>query len=115
MEKQAMRQPDGRFGVGNNVGGRPLGARAQLGEEFCRVLYEDFMEHGPQAIAAFREKDPSGYARGIIALMPKALTVSSEDLKLCVIDMTGIDDDDNSLEQPSLAGPLDDEVSDNYS
>jgi len=45
-------------------------------------LADDFYLHGSEAITAAREKDPMGYVRAMISLLPKevALTRPLEDL-----------------------------------
>jgi hypothetical protein len=38
-----------------NPAGRPKGSRNKLGEAFVNDLYNDYLQHGPEVIAAVRE------------------------------------------------------------
>ena len=52
-------------------GGRPKGSRNKLTEDFLSVLYDDFTEHGKDALTAMRQGKPSEYIKAIVQLVPK--------------------------------------------
>lgn len=54
--------------------GRPQGSRNKLAEKFLTVLYDDFNEHGEEAIQRVRENDPSTYVRTVASVIPKEIT-----------------------------------------
>ena len=72
----ADRDGKGRFLAGNNGGGRPKGSRNKLATEFFDALYEDWKEHGVDAVAATRENEPATYVRVVASLMPKETEVT---------------------------------------
>lgn len=61
--------------------GRPKGARSKLGEAFLADLYQDWLEHGTDAIAQVREKRPWDYLKVIASLMPRDLHVGANELE----------------------------------
>ena len=65
-----------------NPGGKPKGARNRIQGAFLNALADDFDNHGKRAIEDAREKDPMGYVKAIVALMPKQFeqTTPMEDL-----------------------------------
>lgn len=70
-------------GQSGNPAGRPKGARSKLGEAFLENLLNDWSEHGVQAIADMRTKNPTDYCKVVASILPKeiAVTVSEyEDL-----------------------------------
>jgi hypothetical protein len=60
-----------RFAPGNRLGGRPLGARARLGEKFQQALADDFERHGDAVIKIVRSEDPSTYLGIVAKLQPR--------------------------------------------
>ena len=67
--------PRHRFEPGNNFGkGRPPGSRNKLAEKFLTVLFNDFNEHGKDAIQRVRVSDPSTYVRTVASVIPKEIT-----------------------------------------
>ncbi len=69
-------------GETRNPGGKPKAARNRIQGAFLNALADDFDTHGKQAIVNCREKDPMGYVKAIVALMPKQFEQSTpmEDL-----------------------------------
>jgi uncharacterized protein DUF5681 len=69
-------------GQSGNPAGRPKGTRNKLQADLIDALADDFYLHGEEAITAAREKDPMGYVKAMISLLPKevALTRPLEDL-----------------------------------
>jgi hypothetical protein len=67
---QLGRDQRGRFLTGNTGGGRPKGSRNKLGEEFVNALYDDWRQHGAEALARVREQRPDAYVRIVAALLP---------------------------------------------
>jgi hypothetical protein len=74
----AQRDAQGRFLTGNNGGGRTKGARNKLSEVFLSAVTADFAEHGAQALADLRTKDPESYLRLVGALVPREHIVEWE-------------------------------------
>lgn len=58
-------------GVSANPAGRPKGSRSKLQEAVIKALYEDFTQHGVEAIVKVREKKPEVYLACCVALLPK--------------------------------------------
>ena len=71
-----------KTGETGNPAGKPKAARNRIQGAFLGALADDFEEHGKQAIVNAREKDPMGYVKAIVALMPKQFEQSTpmEDL-----------------------------------
>lgn len=76
MSKAAVstaKKPRGRpFKAGNsaNPAGRPKGSRNKLSESFISALFDDFEEHGVQAIQAMRTEKPNEYVKVVASLIP---------------------------------------------
>ncbi len=60
-------------GQSGNPAGRPKGARSKLCEDFLRDFHDDWKEHGKEAIAAAREKDPVAYMNIAAKILPKEI------------------------------------------
>jgi len=71
-----------KSGETGNPGGKPKATRNRLQGAFLSALADDFDAHGRQAIVNCREKDPMGYVKAVVALMPKQFEQSTpmEDL-----------------------------------
>lgn len=75
----SQRDNKGRFLPGNSGnGGRPKGARNRLTSLVLTALVEDFTEHGADAVAKLREKDPAAYLDTVINLIPRPLILQHE-------------------------------------
>jgi hypothetical protein len=71
------RNEKGQFILGSiGIGGRPVGARNKLGEDFIRALHESFQEHGPETIEAVRVEKPDQYLKVIASLLPKDVNLN---------------------------------------
>lgn len=62
-----------QFKAGNP--GRPKGSRNKLGEAFIEALYDDFREHGIEAIKACRALAPDTYLRVLSSILPKEVAI----------------------------------------
>ena len=51
--------------------GRPKGSRSKLQEAVIRALYEDFSQHGADAIEKVRQRKPGVYLMACVSLLPK--------------------------------------------
>jgi hypothetical protein len=60
-----------KAGQSGNPGGKPKNVRNRLQTKFLEALADDFDKHGVKAIKDARDKDPVGYIKAIVALMPK--------------------------------------------
>jgi hypothetical protein len=70
----------GKFARGNKLsrnGGRPLGSRVKLGENFLSELAADFKKHGKQAIQKLREEDNTAYVRVVASVLQSRSEASS--------------------------------------
>jgi 16S rRNA C967 or C1407 C5-methylase (RsmB/RsmF family) len=81
LERRAAstRDTNGRFLTGNIGGGRPKGSRNRLSDVLLSVVVDDFAEHGAEAIAQLRQKDPATYLRLVASLVPRELIVAREE------------------------------------
>lgn len=71
MGSLANLRPPWQPGQSGNPAGRPKGSRHKLEEAFLADLSADWNDHGPEAIAEAREKDPVGYVKVVASLLPK--------------------------------------------
>ena len=71
-KKQQIGKPF-KPGQSGNPKGRPKGSRNRLSEDFVKALAADFKEHGEDAIADTRKKDPGVYLRVITSILPKEI------------------------------------------
>lgn len=72
----------GRFLPGNNGGGgRPLGSRNKLGEDFIAALHADFQDNGAAVIQTVRTEKPDQYLKVIAAVIPKEFHVRDVSLE----------------------------------
>ena len=77
----SQRDDKGRFLPGNSGnGGRPKGSRNRLTSMVLSTLAADFDEHGADAVAKLREKDPAAYLQMAINLIPRQLIAQQETL-----------------------------------
>jgi len=77
----SQRDDKGRFLPGNSGnGGRPKGSRNRLPSMVLSTLAADFDEHGADAVAKLREKDPAAYLQMAINLIPRQLIAQQETL-----------------------------------
>ncbi len=64
-------------GKSGNPAGRPIGARAKLGEAFIAEMLADFLKHGRNAIERVRQEKPDQYLKVIASLLPKDINLST--------------------------------------
>lgn len=76
IQSGEKRDEHGRFIVPPKSPGRPIGARAKLGEAFLEALKEDFEAHGVAAVQKVREEKPDQYLKVIASLMPKDVNLN---------------------------------------
>src|SRR5882757_1409935 len=67
----------GRFLAGNNGGGRKLGARNRLGEQFIADLENTWKKHGPAAMERCAIEEPAQFGRIMASLLPKQIEVDA--------------------------------------
>jgi hypothetical protein len=88
----STRDANGKFITGNIGGGRPKGSRNKLTEVLLSFVVDDFVEHGAEAIAQLRLKDPATYLRIVASLVPRELILQREEAP--AIDYAELTDDD---------------------
>jgi hypothetical protein len=66
----AERDPiSGRWMAGNTASrGRAPGVRNKLARRFLQAMMDDFAEHGPEAIAETRRRNPASYIRSLVLI-----------------------------------------------
>ena len=70
----------GRFLPGvTGLPGRPKGARNKLAEAMIEDLYQDWKEHGAQAIREVRKTRPADYLRVVAMVVSKYETLDTDD------------------------------------
>jgi hypothetical protein len=67
---ESWRDSKGRLLPGNPLH-RPRGSRNILGEAFLADIYQDWIEHGIQAVRQTREEEPSAYLKIIAYITSK--------------------------------------------
>lgn len=82
----------GRFLTGNIGGGRKLGSRNKLSEQFLTDVLEEWEGHGKVAISDMREKNPGDFVKMVAGLL-------SKDVNLNINDNLGELSDDEVLGQ----------------
>jgi len=65
-------------GQSGNPKGRAVGVRERITNAFLVALERDWREHGAEAIADARERDPVGYLRVVVKLLPRDITLRTE-------------------------------------
>jgi hypothetical protein len=68
----------GRFLQGNPGGGRPLGSRQKLAEQFIRDAYELWKAEGPDALVQMRREDNTKFCQMMAGLIPRDFIISVE-------------------------------------
>ena len=79
--KSSDKDEKGRFITGNNGGGRPMGARNKLSEQFIHDIYASWQAHGKAAIREMIETKPSEYVKVVASLLPKELNIDHSGLE----------------------------------
>ena len=79
--EQPVRNAKGQFVQGNSgdPNGRGKGSRNKLGEAFLEALYEDFKDHGIDAIKDVRKDKPDQYLRVIAQVLPKQVNLKPDE------------------------------------
>jgi hypothetical protein len=71
-------------GESGNPQRRPKDSRNKLGEDFVRMVCEDFEQHGAAVIATVRELRPQDYLKIVVAVVPKQIEMDNEGLTVIV-------------------------------
>ena len=90
-------------GVSGNPGGKPKGTRNKLQNDLIEALADDWYLHGDEAITAAREKDPMGYVKAMISLLPKEVAITRPLEDLTDNELAGLADHLRALSSP-IAG-----------
>ena len=73
-----VRAANGRLLPGNPGGGRPLGSRQKLAEQFIRDAYELWKVEGPAALLQLRREDNAKFVQVMVGLIPRDLVLTVE-------------------------------------
>ena len=85
------RDERGRFLAGHSVGGRPLGSRNKLVEDFLADFHDAWRSGGKNALKHMAEKEPSAFVRAGVQLMPKDVLVEARGAGLVVVKLSAED------------------------
>lgn len=66
-------------GQSGNPAGRKPGTRNKLSELFIAAMRDDFAEHGADAIAALRARDPATYLAAVRSIIPQHVIAEDGD------------------------------------
>lgn len=91
-------------GQSGNPAGRKPGTRNKLSELFITAMRSDFAEHGADAIAQLRERDPATYLAAIRGMIPQH--VIAEDADKLPIDDAELSDDEWAAVTDADGNPL---------
>jgi hypothetical protein len=68
------RDPEsGRFISGNNGGGRKVGSRNRLGEQFVADLLVEWKRSGPECLRRLASENPAAFVRAVGNVLPAQL------------------------------------------
>lgn len=93
-------------GQSGNPAGRKPGTRNKLSELFIAAMRDDFAEHGADAIAQLRARDPGQYLAAIRSLIPQHVIAEDAD-KLPTINHSELSDDEWAAITDADGNPLD--------
>lgn len=79
MPSPAKDPETGRFLTGNIGGGRKLGSRNKLTEQFLTDVLNEWEGHGATAISDMREKNPGDFVKMVASLLPKDVNLNLTD------------------------------------
>ncbi len=69
----------GQFLKGYRGGpGRHTGSKNKLGEKFIADLFQDWQEHGLEALEAARKSKPADYLKVVASVLPRDIKISLE-------------------------------------
>ena len=92
-------------GKSGNPAGRKPGSRNRISELFISAMREDFAEHGADAIAALRERDPATYLAAIRSMISPHTMVENAD-KLPTVNDAALSDAEFAAAIDSEGNPL---------
>ena len=77
--REEKRDENGRFIVPPKSPGRPKGARAKLGEQFCQDVYAKWQEVGERCIDEMIADKPGDFVKLVASMLPKDINVNVSD------------------------------------
>ena len=74
----------GRFLTGNNGGGRKVGSRNRLGEQFITDLYREWENSGASALKRMAADEPAQFVKVVAQILPREIdaTLTVEHMEL---------------------------------
>jgi hypothetical protein len=74
----------GRFLTGNRGGGRKVGSRNRLGEQFITDLYQEWSNSGAEALKKMATEEPGAFVKVVASILPRELdaTLTVEHVEL---------------------------------
>lgn len=93
-------------GQSGNPAGRKPGSKNKLSELFIAAMRSDFAEHGADAIAQLRNRDPGAYLAAIRSMIPQHVIAEDAD-KHPTINHSELSDDEWAAVTDADGNPLD--------
>jgi hypothetical protein len=83
----------GKSGKLDLAGGQriPKGVKALLADSFVKDFHEAWLESGSKALKEMAKRDPSGFVRAAVLLMPKDVLVDARGAGLVVVKLSEAD------------------------
>ena len=76
-----------------NKAGRPKGSLNKIQSLFYDDLYQDWQEHGIQAVESMRLDSPTKYCQLVASIMPKSLEIETDGTKWVINAQPGLSTD----------------------
>jgi hypothetical protein len=88
-------------GQSGNPAGRPKGSRNKLAEDFLADAYQQWQQHGSQALETMATSEPAKFCQMVASLLPKESVFQDERVQISEIKLVVINSPNNT-EQKTL-------------